>query len=64
MTNPHKLIFGQKKKLNLTSREIGKKTGINFQIIDNYENDENYKITFDSVMKICKPLGIELKVVK
>lgn len=62
MINPHKLIFTQKKKMNLSNYKLAKLAGVNRQIIDSYQNDAGYKITAEMLLKICNVLNIELSI--
>lgn len=62
MINPHKTIFNQKKKLKMSDYKLGKLSDVNPQLIKKYRIDSEYGITFNNVAKMCKVLGIELKV--
>ncbi len=61
MQNPRTEVFKKKKGLNMSNYKLAKECGLNRQIIDNWQKNKDYKITFDSVQKICNYLEISLK---
>ena len=62
MINPHKLIFAQKKKLNLSNYKLALMSDVNRQIIDSYQKNPEYKITAEMLFKVCNVLNIELTI--